>query len=584
MEIITNQQQFTSASLSKLKATYLSPLLMQFLKLKDLNQLYSTINAYEGLQFVDEVLNQFDIKLDVHPHDLANIPATGGFITVANHPYGTLDGLILMKLFAHTRPDFKIMANHQLMQVSNLHKLLVSVNPLKQQHLDSSISSLEESLRQLQNDMPLGIFPAGEPASYKAGASQAADSQWHSSIEHLIHKAKVHVIPVYISGDTSLSSSMLGYLNPLLRTAQLPAQLMSKKGKTIKVHIGEPIAYNKLHAFPENQLLEYVRAKTYALGKDFNKEQANVLQQLESYTVPEVVVAEIDKKVILKELSLLPESAKLFVHQNMEVYIASQEQAPNIVQELGRLRELSLRAIGEGTNKAIDQDEYDAYYQHLFLYDRDARLIVGAYRLGKGKSIYKKYGKQGFYLHSLFKMKDKLVPTLKASVEIGRSFVREEYVSEPLPLLLLWKGITTYLEKRPSYRYLIGSVNISNTFTNTSKMQLVDLITSHFYDLKLAKYVQTRKSFRYRLCKEHYEKMLFQQKPFTKDLLEKLMADIDIEHTTISLPVKKYLKYNARIIGFNMDPKLSNSLHGFMVMDIGAMPAIITKMLQQYTT
>lgn len=579
MEIITNQYQYLSVTLSKIKENIFSPLLMQFLKLKDPSQLYNSLQAYEGVQFVENALARLQIKLEFHPQDLHNIPPAGGFIAVANHSYGALDGLILTKLFAQTRPGFKMMANHLLMQISNMQNLFVSVSPFKEQQRDTIIS-LEEALSQLQNDRPLGVFPAGEQPGFNLGSSPV-DSEWSSSLERLIHKAKVPVVPVYIAGDISSSLNVLGYLDPLLHKTQLPAELIGKKGKTIKVHIGKPIAYNKLQDFPEKQLLQYISAKTYVLSSAHEVKQTKLLEQLEKYTVPKAVIAETDKRLILKELSLLSDSAKLFVHENLEVYVATQEQAPHIVQELGRLRELSLRAVGEGTNKPLDLDEYDAYYQHLFLYDRNARLIVGAYRLGKGKAIHKKYGKEGFYLHSVFKIKGKFVPTLKASVEIGTPFIREGYKSQQLPLVLLWKGIATYLENRPAYRYLIGSIDISHIFSTASKMQLVDLITSHFYDLHLAKYVQTRKKFRYRLCREYYDGVLNQQKPMS-DSLEKLMLYIDPKHTSLALLIKKYLKLHTRVIGFNMNPKHSNSLNGLIVMDAVALPAIVTKVLQQH--
>ncbi|MDX5481049.1 MAG: lysophospholipid acyltransferase family protein [Hymenobacteraceae bacterium] len=582
MEIISNQQFSTAVALDKFKARFLSPLLMQFLRLKDLNELYAAIHTYEGVRFVDEMLQELEITIDLDPQDLRNIPASGGFIAVANHPYGALDGLILMKLFATARPDFKMMANHLLMRVPNLQSLLIPVNPFREQK-QGSIAGLRESLRQLHNDMPIGIFPAGEVASFKFGSSSVVDPQWHSSVERLIHSAKVPVVPVYFSGGNSFAFSLLGYLHPLLRTAQLPAQLMNKQGKTVKVRIGKPIPYKDLHAFPKNDLLRFVRAKTYALGSAYKQEQQSILQRLKKYTTPEAIVAETDRQLILQELAALPDSALLFRYNHLEVYLATQEQVPHVVRELGRLRELTFRAVGEGTNKATDLDKYDTYYHHLFIFDRQAQLLIGAYRVGKGKAIYKKFGKRGFYLHSLFKMSDGFVPTLKASLELGRSFVRQEYQRQPLPLLLLWKGISTFLEQKENYRYLIGAVSISNLFSNTSKMLMVDFITSHFYDLELSRNVRARKQFRYRFSREHYEQMLHQGL-HNIDSLEKLVTEIDPRHSALPVLLKKYLKQNARIIGFNIDPKFSNALDGFMVMDVANMPSTTARMLERYAS
>lgn len=582
MEIISNQQFSSAVALGRLRAQFLSPMLMQFLKIKELNKLYASIHTHQGVQFVDEVLRELNISIEVEPQDLKNIPATGGFIALANHPYGALDGLILMKLLGQARPDFKMMANHLLMRVPNIQHLLIPVNPFREQK-SGSIAGLREALRQLHNDMPIGIFPAGEVASFKFGNNEVVDPAWHNSVERLVHRAKVPVVPIYFSGCNSMAFSLLGYLHPLLRTAQLPAQLLNKQGRTIKVRIGKPVPYKDLHAFPEGDLLRYVRAKTYALGSAYKQEQQSVLQRLKKYTAPEEVVAETDAALILSDLDNLPASAQLFRYNHLEVYLAQQEQVPNVVRELGRLREITYRAVGEGTNKSIDLDKYDKYYHHLFLFDRKAGQLVGAYRVGKGKAIYKEYGKRGFYLHSLFKMRDEFVPTLKASLELGRSFVRQEYQRQPLPLLLLWKGISTFLEQKEQYRFLIGPVSISNMFSNTSKMLMVDFITSHFYDLNLARHVRARKAFRYRFSREQYEKML-NQNLHNIDSLEKLVTEIDPKHNALPVLLKKYLKQNARIIGFNIDPKFSNALDGFMVLDVTNMPATTSRMLERYAS
>ncbi|QCR23131.1 lysophospholipid acyltransferase family protein [Pontibacter sp. SGAir0037] len=582
MEIITKQQFSAAAALDKVKFHFLSSVLMQILKIKDLNMLYDTIHTLDGVAFIDGVLKELDIKIDIHPHDLKNIPQQGAFIAVANHPYGALDGLIMMSLLAKARPDFKMMANQLLMRVPNLQELLIPVNPFREQN-KGSVAGLRESLKQLHNDMPIGVFPAGEVASFKFSSSSVADPEWHSSIERLIHRAKVPVLPIYFSGGNSLAFNVLGLLHPLLRTAQLPAQLINKQGKTVKVRIGKPISYNELHAFPEQELLRYVRAKTYMLGTSFQQEQLPVLQRLKKYAAPEAVIAETPAAVIARELDALDKSALLVKYNHLEVYLAKQEAVPHVVREIGRLREITFRAVGEGTNKAIDLDKYDEYYHHLFIYDRKAQLLVGAYRLGKGNSIYKKYGKKGFYLHSLFKMSGKMAPTLKVSLELGRSFVRQEYQRQPLPLLLLWKGISAFLEKKQSYRYLIGPVSISNLFSSASKMLMVDFITTHFYDLELAKHVRARKQFRYRFSKEQYEQVVKNQVS-SIETLEKLIADIDPAHATLPVLLKKYLKQNARIISFNIDPKFSNSLDGFMVMDVSTLPATTSRMLERYAT
>ncbi|TXK52182.1 GNAT family N-acetyltransferase [Pontibacter qinzhouensis] len=582
IEIISKNQVSAAAALDKFKVSFLSPWLMQVLQIKSLNELYASAHTLDGFTFVEEILKRLSIQVEIHPQDLQHIPATGAFIAVANHPYGALDGLLMLKLLGTARPDFKLMANHLLQQVPNLLDVLLPVNAM-QDTKKSSFSGVRTALRQLHNDMPVGIFPAGEVSSFHWQTSAVSDPAWHPSVGKLVQLAKVPVLPVYFSGHNGLTFSLAGLLHPLLRTAQLPAQLLNKQGQKVLVRIGKPIYGKEIQALSPTQLLPYLRAKTYALGACLRDEEKEILQRLSSTVQPAPVVAETDQELLYQEISNLRPSAKLVQYKHLEVYMAVQQEVPHVVNEIGRLRELTFRAAGEGTNLAIDLDEYDRYYHHLFLYDQKARKLVGAYRLGKGKFILKKFGKKGFYLHSLFKMKKGFVPTLKNSLELGRAFVRQEYQRQPLPLLLLWKGIATYLENKLSYRYLIGSVSISDQFSSMSKMLMVDFITTHYYDLELAALVQARKKFRYRFSKEHYETVL-NQNVSSIDSLEKLVSYLDPKQRTLPVLLKKYLQQNARIIGFNIDPKFSNSLDGFMVMDVTTLPATTARLLERYTS
>jgi putative hemolysin len=163
------------------------------------------------------------------------------------------------------------------------------------------------------------------------------------------------------------------------------------------------------------------------------------------------------------------------------------------------LREITFREVGEGTNKATDLDEYDIYYHHLFIWDTEAKMIVGAYRIGLGDEIFYGVGKKGFYINELFKLKEQFTPVLKKSLELGRSWIRKEYQTKPLPLFLLWKGILKFVIDNPRYRYLIGPVSISNSFSQFSKSLIVDYINRNHFDHEMAQYVKPRKKFKVNL-------------------------------------------------------------------------------------
>jgi hypothetical protein len=261
---------------------------------------------------------------------------------------------------------------------------------------------------------------------------------------------------------------------------------------------------------------------------------------------------------------------KVCEEKNYEVYISPSDRIPNILKEIGRLRELTFREVGEGTNKSIDLDRYDIYYHQLFIWDKEAEMVVGAYRIGKGDDIYYSYGKKGFYIDELFKIDHKFEPVLKKSMELGRSWIRKEYQQKPLPLFMLWRGITKFLMANPQIKYLIGPVSISNNYSKFSQSLIVDYIEKNHFDHEMGQYVKPRNRFKANIQKVESE-LLLESKESLKDF-DHLISDI--EETKMKIPVllRQYIALNGKIICFNIDPQFSDSLDGFLVVDVANIP------------
>jgi putative hemolysin len=235
------------------------------------------------------------------------------------------------------------------------------------------------------------------------------------------------------------------------------------------------------------------------------------------------------------------------------------------------LREITFREVGEGTNQSCDTDEYDLNYKHLFIWDETHKKIVGAYRIGLGDVLHRRYKKKGFYLNELFKIHKDFNPVLKNSLELGRSFITKEYQRKPYSLMLLWKGVLSFLKLHPNrYKYLIGPVSISNSFTSLSKDLLVDFIMKNHFNETLAVHVKPRKKYKY----QHKGEGAALKDMSKNDIkaLDNMIADIELANTKIPILLKKYLKQNAKIIAFNIDPKFNNSLDGFLVMEVSDIP------------
>lgn len=573
MEIITTAEFAKATKIDKLGVPGLAALLMEVMKLNDINKVFSQNKHFNGLEFVDKILETIGVTIDFDEDDLKNIPKTGGFIAIANHPYGGVEGLALVKLLCTVRPEAKVMVNFILKKIPNLEEFFVAVNPFENVQHSSSISGLKATFDLLQKGIPIGIFPAGEVSTFSLDKQEITDRLWHPVVGKLVSKAKVPVVPIYFHGNNGVLFNILSFIHPTLRTAKLPSEFLNKQGLKIKVRIGRPIHIEDIsYKKDTNKLLDFLRARTYALGTGLEQEKKlfNPISLFKIKKKPEPVIEETPRAQMVAEVATL-ETFKVWTEKQYEVYICPTTSIPNILREIGRLREITFRQVGEGTNKKIDLDNYDIYYSHLFIWDKDLQNIVGAYRIGKGDEILDTMGRRGFYLSELFKIKEAFYPILRTGIELGRSWIRKEYQQKPLPLFLLWKGILKYLLDNPQYRYMFGPVSISNNFSRFSKSLIVDYITKNHFDYELAHYVKPKNKFKADLTP--IDKDLLVESSETLKDLDSLIADIENTHIKIPVLLRQYLNLNAKIICFNIDPKFSDCLDGFLVVDTQNIPA-----------
>jgi putative hemolysin len=580
MKIITTEEFAKATKLDKLNMPGLAALLMEVMKINQVNELFAQAQPKQGPEFVDAILEGCGVDIEFDERELKNIPATGSFIAIANHPYGGIEGMVLLKILCMARPDSKIMANFLLKKIPNLSDYFVAVNPFENIDHSSSISGLKNTLELLANGTPIGIFPAGEVSTFKVEKQQVTDRMWHPVVGKIIAKAKVPVVPIYFHGNNGLLFNLLSMIHPALRTAKLPSELFNKQGHTIKLRIGKPINVGDIPDYSNaGKLLSFLRARTYALGTGLEEEKKifNPRNLFKIKKEPEDVAPEINSAILEKEVEPLRENYRIWVEKNYEVFIVPTSTIPNIIRQIGRLREITFREVGEGTNKSVDLDEYDIYYHHLFIWDTEAKLIVGAYRIGLGDEIFYSQGKKGFYVAELFKIKEQFTPVLRKSLELGRSFIRKEYQQKPLPLFLLWKGILKYLIDNPRYRYLIGPVSISNSFSKFSKSLIVDYINRNHFDHELAQYVRPRKKFKVDFSSIDTDLLMSGEDSFKG--LDNLISEVETRNMKVPVLLRQYIALNAKIICFNIDPKFADCLDGFLVLDLQKVPQDILEKL-----
>jgi putative hemolysin len=545
-------------------------LLFKWLKLDKVNKVYSSYYSQPSQEFINSLIRAFGIHFKVPEEDLQNIPATGPFITVSNHAYGALDGILLMKVIPSVRPDFKVIVNFLLTQLQPLQPYFLGVNPFETyKDVRSSFGGLKEAYQHLGNGRPVGIFPSGEVSSFKLNHMTVTDKEWQLSMVKFIKKSGVPVVPVYFGGHNSTFFQILGMIHPLLRTVKIPSEMFNKKGKTINIRIGTPITVKEQDEFEDfREYGHFLRMRTYAMGTPFRRPKR---MKMIHFATPEMIIDPVPQDLIGAEIDSIRKDHHLFKLQNNSVFCVPSEKIPHTMKEIGRLREITYREVGEGTNKAYDSDPYDAFFEQLIFWDETERKIVGGYRIGKGKKILEKFGIKGFYISSLFEINDGFSPVLEVSIELGRSFIIKEYQKKTHSLFLLWKGLLYLLLKNPEYRYLIGPVSISNEFMPISKALTAEFLQTNYFNPEFADYVKPRNGFQYRLPGS-IDRNLF-LRYVGKDLsrLDRFIQDID---PAFRLPVllKKYLSVNAEVVGFNVDPKFNNCLDALMVLDLLEVP------------
>ena len=548
---------------------------MRITKLSGINRVYRKTKHLDTSSFLEALLLHYNIKFEYDAEELKRIPATGPFISISNHPLGGIDGILLMKLVLDRRSDYKIIANFLLQRIRPLRSYIMAVNPFEQ-HRDakSSVIGFKQALLHLKEGKPLGVFPAGEVSTYKEDRL-LVDKPWEEAVIKLIRRAEVPVIPIYFHARNSRFFYRLSKISPLLRTAKLPSELYSQKRRPIIVLIGAPISVaTQKEAESLKQYTELLRRKTYLLSNVYQKGRLldKVPKTLKLPRPQKKIIDAVSKDVLQKEIEQLKAARKMLLeHRHFQVYLAQEAEMPNVLLEIGRQREVTFRAVGEGTNRALDLDVFDSYYHHLFLWDDSEKTIVGAYRMGLGADIYASYGMQGFYLSDLFRFEPELHQMMSQTIEMGRAYIAQAYQQKPMPLFLLWKGIIHTTLLHPNHKYLMGGVSISNQFSNFSKSLMIEFMRSHYWDAFVAQYIRPKKEFKVRLKAEDKE-FVFDSTKADLNKFDRLIAEVEPGNLRLPVLIKKYIKQNARVVAFNVDPLFNNAVDGLMYIKVSDIP------------
>lgn len=536
--------------------------------LGEINRLFDGAADYQGREFADHLLENMNVTFDLNEEQLNNIPKTGGFIVVSNHPFGGIEGVMLYSLVSKVRPDIKLMANFILSHIPNLKEAFFAVNPFSENpEWKSSVAGIRGAIEHVAAGNGLGIFPAGEVSRYH-GHDYPEDLPWSNSTARIIKQSKVPVIPIYWHGRNSKTFYFLDKIDSMLGTARLMRELANKHDTCIPVQIGKPILPGEIAEYEQpRDLAAYLRSRTYALEANLVKPEAPKNEQMEPIALHK------DVSLLQEELDKIREQSLLFSSANFDCFLTEYDMIPNLMEEIARLREESFRAIGEGTGKSLDCDEFDHHYKHLILWDRVKHRIAGSYRLGIGSQIVPEYGFKGFYISTLFNLvDDTFLDSLQKTIELGRSFVSVEYQKEVLPLVMLLRGLSMVVVRYPDIEYFIGPVSISNWYPKFYQSLIFEYVTrNHPVKVEWTNLILPRMPFKADFLRVDPEVLLAHNMQ-NIDRFDKLLVRVSDGAYRMPTLFKKYLKLNAKLLCFNIDPEFNDVLDGLLFLKFTDFP------------
>lgn len=538
------------------------------LKLHDLDRLYLDANgaAPAGGGLSDRILRALDIDVFVDPGDVARFPKSGPVLVVANHPSGLLDGLMLDSFLSRVRPDARILANELVCSLPEVASRCVPVEVLKGHAQHENSQSLRKVVRYLRSGGAIAIFPAGEVSHWKHSELRVTDPEWSEAAARIVRLTGATVVPIYFPASNGMAFQLAGFVHPMLRTMRLPAELLNKRGQRFEIRVGTPFAAATLEGFETLQhATEYLHSRTYLLEHRRSHVSAAAAQQP---PVPAPAIIPPACEQVQREAGRLVASKGAVLESGKYcVLLAAGWNMDALLTEIGRTRETTFHAAGEGTGNDLDLDRFDPTYSHLILWDQSSSRVAGGYRLAWTADILPSRGIQGLYTDTLFRFKPGFFERLGPAVELGRSYIRPEYQREFQPLLLLWQAISRCVSARPEAPVLFGAVSISAKYTDASRALIASFISRNCFDRNLSELVRPRKPFRSGRIRKADLAILLRHFADLDDLTGPI-RDIEENRGGVPVLIRQYLRLGGQIAAWNVDGKFSGVLDGLVVVDL----------------
>lgn len=518
------------------------------------------------------------LSLNYELEGLENIPKEGPCVIVSNHAHGMSDGIIFGDIAMKVRDDVRIVVNEFLHHVRGMRPYQITVDVYGGEAAKrANMQGMREMLRWLKDGHCLLVFPSGSAATWSWKDGRVIDDPWQTNISSIIRKTGATVVPMHFSGHNGFFFQTISVLAKGLRSNFLAREIL-RDGKTLhKVKIGKPINPSTIEINQtDEELSDFLRLSSMMLRYP----DTAVKNEAESAdNKREAIAAPIAPDLLEQEINSLPESCLCAVNESahLKVYAAEAAQIPQMMQEIGIQREITFRAVGEGTGKSIDLDEYDPHYVHLIMWHTQERALAGAYRIGRTDVIMDgEKGFKGIYNSAFFKFSPKIQRILRRGIEMGRAFITPRFQKHPASLDTLWMGIGHYLSLHPEYRYMYGTVSVSSEYRPSSRALILAYLQQHCMNPELAKEI---KAFNPPKALNLYSEDARLIKKGVKDLrlLCHLITHLEKDGKSIPVLLRQYLRLGGEMLSFGIDEDFGGTLDGLVLVDLCKTPERILR-------
>lgn len=516
------------------------------------------------------------LNLNYEVEGLDNIPKEGPCVIVSNHPHGMSDGLMFGDIAMKVRSDIRIVVNEFLHHVRGMRPYQITVDVYGGEEAKrANMQGMREMLRWLKDGHCLLVFPSGSAATWSWQDKRVIDDPWQTNISAIIKKTGATVVPMHFSGHNGLFFQTVSVLAKGIRSNFLAREIL-RDGKTLhKVRLGKPIVPTTIAINETDEALtDFLRLSSMMLRYP-NAAKSTTASTSTQETIAESVSADI----LEAEIAALPEECLCACneHANLKVYAAEAKMIPQILRELGIQRERTFRAVGEGTGKSLDVDEFDDHYVHLIMWNTEMRKLAGAYRIGRTDVILDSpKGFKGVYNSAFFDFSPKIQQLLRRGIEMGRAFITPEFQRHPASLDTLWMGIGHYLCLHPEYRYLYGTVSISSEYKPSSRALILSYLKHHCMNKELEKEVKAYYPPKTIDLYSEDDRLVPQG---VKDLrlLNHMVAAIEDDGKHIPVLLRQYLRLGGEMLSFGVDEDFGGTLDGLVLIDLCKTPARVLK-------